>query len=156
MSGCVNCGFEIAPGDAFCAGCGSAQPAPVTQAAPAWAARAAGAAGRTTTGQGANGAVAAGPGYQPPGGDGGGPEPRFARSSPPVLARSDLELKYMRQTRTACVFIAVIVGIFTALLVVGTIWGVVRYNNLQNQLNNGLNNLGNSNCSSQGGTNPNC
>ncbi|HEY2577584.1 MAG TPA: hypothetical protein VGI74_14855 [Streptosporangiaceae bacterium] len=66
------------------------------------------------------------------------------------------ELKYMRQTRNACVFIAVIVGIFTTLTLIGVIWGVVTLNTLHNDLNNGVSNLGNSNCSSVGGTDPSC
>jgi hypothetical protein len=62
----------------------------------------------------------------------------------------------MRHTRNATVFIAVIVGIFTTLVIIGTIWTVTTVSRLNSDLN-GVN-LGNSNssCLSQGGTNPDC
>jgi cobalamin biosynthesis Mg chelatase CobN len=69
------------------------------------------------------------------------------------------ELKYMRQTRNATVFIAVIVGVFTAIAVIGVIWTAVTVSKLNSEVNgfnNGVNSSFNSNCASQGGTNTNC
>ena len=119
----------------------------------------AGATARGTLGnQAPGGATQANPGYQSVGGAAApsasyiasAPAPAPARSTALPRTREDLELRYMRQTRTACVFIAIIVGFFTTLIVIGTIYGVVRINDI----NNDINNLGN--CSSQGGTNQSC
>jgi TRAP-type uncharacterized transport system fused permease subunit len=54
------------------------------------------------------------------------------------------------------VFIAVMVAIYSALLLIGVIYTIVTVNNVNNALNNGISNLGNSSCLSQGGTDPNC
>jgi hypothetical protein len=81
----------------------------------------------------------------------GGARAQGAASS---RAGETLEQKYLRQTRTATVFIAVIVGIFTALAVIGVIWSATTVARLNSQLN-GINGI-TSNCQSQGGTNPNC
>jgi hypothetical protein len=64
----------------------------------------------------------------------------------------------MRHTRNATVFIAVIVGIFTTLVIIGTIWTVTTVSRLNSDLNgvNLGNSNGNSSCLSQGGTNPDC
>jgi hypothetical protein len=61
----------------------------------------------------------------------------------------------MRHTRNATVFIAVIVGIFTTLVIIGTIWTVTTVSRLNSDLN-GVNLGSNSSCLSQGGTNPDC
>jgi cobalamin biosynthesis Mg chelatase CobN len=76
-----------------------------------------------------------------------------APSTASTRAGETLEQKYLRQTRTATVFIAVIVGIVTVIALVGVIWTVTNVSNLNSQIN-GVNN--NSNCESQGGTNPAC
>jgi len=68
-------------------------------------------------------------------------------------AGETLEQKYLRQTRTATVFIAVIVAIVTVIALVGVIWTVSNISNLNSQINGVTNN---SNCESQGGTNSSC
>jgi hypothetical protein len=61
-------------------------------------------------------------------------------------------LKYARQTRSATMFIAWIVGIgVTISLILGIIVGVQTA-----KVANELSNNGTSNCLSQGGTNPDC
>jgi hypothetical protein len=61
-------------------------------------------------------------------------------------------LNYARQTRSATVFIAWIIGIGVVIsLILGIIVGV-QTAKVANELSNG----GTSNCQSQGGTNPNC
>jgi hypothetical protein len=172
VNACTNCGFGITSDDAFCASCGSAQAATTAQgnadwsssgnagpsAVPAWARSTA--VTYTALGQPAEGAssvrepassfdtageaYSASPAVMSP-----------ARPATSAGTRETTELRYMRQTRNACVFIAVIVGIFTTLVVIGAIWGAVTLNNLHNEVNN-LNNLGTSNCQSQGGTDPSC
>jgi hypothetical protein len=84
---------------------------------------------------------------------------RSAMHTVPAGAQETTELKYLRHTRNATVFIAVIVGIFTALAVIGVIWtavNVARLNSEVNGVSNGINSSFNSNCESQGGTNPDC
>lgn len=177
MRSCTNCGYQMAPDDTFCAGCGSAQPTPMAAATvPAWARPEAAAASATAepgTSQRTDGAAASAPTVTVPpvnttggsqtwanaaqesyfdGPRGGGP----AGARVPPQAREPIELRYMRQTRTACVFIAVMVAIYSALLAIGIIVTIVKVNSLDNALNNGVSNLGNSNCLSQGGSNPNC
>lgn len=67
------------------------------------------------------------------------------------------ELRYMRQTRTAVVFIAVVVGIVCVLSLVGAIVMGVQLAKVNTQLSNlSGNNTSSSNCLSQGGTNPSC
>jgi hypothetical protein len=105
----------------------------------------------------------ASPVQDPPGPD-AAQEAYFAstRSSTRAAAGTGLEtteLKYMRQTRNATVFIAVIVGIFTAIAVIGVIWTAVTVSKLNSEVNgfsNGVNSSFNSNCASQGGTDTNC
>lgn len=76
-----------------------------------------------------------------------------APSAASTRAGETLEQKYLRQTRTATVFIAVIVAIVTVIALVGVIWTVSNISNLNSQIN-GVNN--NSNCESLGGTNSSC
>ncbi|MGH3218964.1 MAG: hypothetical protein ACRDPY_09700 [Streptosporangiaceae bacterium] len=76
---------------------------------------------------------------------------------PPESTAADLQMaklvEYARQTRSATVFIAWIIGIGVAIaLVLGIIVGV-QTAKVANELNGGG---GTSNCLSQGGTNPNC
>ena len=70
-------------------------------------------------------------------------------------AGETLEQKYMRQTRSATVFIAVVVGIFTALALIGVIWTATNVARLDSQLT-GIPSVNTNNCLSQGGTNPDC
>ena len=60
------------------------------------------------------------------------------------------------RSRNATVFIAVIVGIFTVLTVAGVIWTATNISRVDSQLNGDNNLFSNSNCESQGGSNPNC
>jgi hypothetical protein len=78
-----------------------------------------------------------------------------ASSAVPARTGETIEQKYMRHTRNATVFIAVIVGIFTTLVIIGTIWTVTTVSRLNSDLN-GVNLGSNSSCLSQGGTNPDC
>ena len=64
------------------------------------------------------------------------------------------ELRYARQTRNAAVFIAVLAGIAAATTLIGVIIMGVELHSLSNTVN-GSSTSG-SNCTSQGGTNPNC
>ena len=68
-----------------------------------------------------------------------------------------LELTYMRQTRNATVFIAVVVGVVCVLSLAGLIIAAVQLNSVRSQLNN-LNGTttNSSSCASQGGTDPSC
>jgi hypothetical protein len=82
-------------------------------------------------------------------------------STPPARTASSrsgetVEQRYARQTRNATVFIAVIVGIFTVLTVAGVIWTATNISRVDSQLNGDNNLFSNSNCESQGGSNPNC
>ena len=79
-------------------------------------------------------------------------------SAPPVSIRSGetVEQRYARQTRNATVFIAIIVGIFTVLTVAGVIWTATNISRVDSQLNGDNNLFSNTNCESQGGSNPNC
>jgi hypothetical protein len=159
MSDCTDCGYAMAAGDAFCAGCGHAQPAAAPITVPAWARPEPATVGATTgtsPGQNTGGAPATGSGYHPAPA-GGAPGAAPAALSMPRRADEGVQLKYMRQTRTACVFIAVMVAIYSALLLIGVIYTLVEVNSVENSLNNGFGNLGtSSNCQSQGGTNPDC
>lgn len=65
------------------------------------------------------------------------------------------ELKYMRETRNAAVFIAVIVGIVATLSLIATIIVGVQLSNLDHDLNS-IGGGSTSNCLSQGGTDPSC
>jgi len=65
------------------------------------------------------------------------------------------ELKYMRETRNAVNFIAIIVGIVATLALIGTIIAGVQLARLNHDLNS-IGGGGTSNCLSQGGTNPSC
>lgn len=67
------------------------------------------------------------------------------------------ELRYMRQTRNATVFIAVVVGVVCVLSLAGLIIAGVQLSSVRSQLNN-LNGTttNSSSCASQGGTDPSC
>ncbi len=86
------------------------------------------------------------------------PEPVAAAVAAPVHAGETKEAAYARQTRNATTFIAVCVGIFTALALIGLIVIGAQAASIKNQLEQINNNGGTStsNCESQGGTNPNC
>lgn len=79
-------------------------------------------------------------------------------STNPALMRpiETVEQKYARQTRNATTFIAWCVAIFTALALIGLILvgvQIAKVNSQLGQLNGGVTN---SNCLSQGGTDPSC
>ncbi len=63
-------------------------------------------------------------------------------------------MRYLRETRNAVTFIAVIVGIVATLALIGTIIVGVQLSKLNSDLN-GISG-GSSNCLSQGGTDPSC
>lgn len=171
---CSNCRSEIGPGDVFCTGCG-ARKGPLEDEislghGPGYAAAdgfrdsataAVGTAFGATTeragvydapGPSARAAgTASGPGVhaaQQPNSSG-----LLAPGTPSTRAHETVEQRYLRQTRNATVFIAVIVGIVTVIALVGVIWTATNIARLNSQLN-GVNGL--SNCQSQGGTNPDC
>lgn len=96
------------------------------------------------------------------------PPPFGDEESHPVLTRDQYailrraardaetpELRYMRETRNAVTFIAVIVGIVAALALIATIIVGVQLGKLNSDLN-GISGGGTSNCLSQGGTDPSC
>jgi hypothetical protein len=120
-----------------------------------------GSAGNAQT-QGSGQAAGAGPTDGQPG-QNGAQEAYFAStrgalpasSAAPARAGETIEQKYMRHTRNATVFIAIIVGIFTTLVIIGTIWTATAVSRLNSDLN-GVNLGSNSSCLSQGGTNPDC
>ncbi len=66
------------------------------------------------------------------------------------------EQKYMRETRNAVTFIAVVVGVLVVLGLIGTIIMGVQLAKLNQSLNNGGGGGGVSNCMSLGGTDPSC
>jgi hypothetical protein len=73
-------------------------------------------------------------------------------STPAEVQMAQL-LTYARQTRSATVFIAWMIGIGVAIsLILGIIVGI-QTDRVANELSN---NGSSSNCQSQGGTNPNC
>jgi hypothetical protein len=186
MSVCANCGYDTTPGDVFCAGCGTSQPAPGVRGSPGQDSRRATAAGFAGTptvtagagfgspagetrahaepGQTLGGAGAAATGDEPPGRDQEAQQPHFAGTNgvapapnaPQPRAGETIEQKYMRQTRNATVFIAVIVAIFTTIALIGAIITAVNVAKLNSQLNNFNGSGSTSNCVSQGGTNPDC
>jgi hypothetical protein len=69
----------------------------------------------------------------------------------------ETELSVLRQTRDATRFIAVCVGVFVALSIIGAIIAGVQLAAVKSQLQqiNG-NSTSTSNCQSQGGSNPDC
>ena len=75
----------------------------------------------------------------------------FRNGAPGTPAESP-EMRYLRQTRNAAVFVAVAVGVVLALnLIVGIYVGTQL-----RKLNSAVNGGGSSNCMSQGGTDPTC
>ena len=79
-------------------------------------------------------------------------EPGAAPTST-VSSAETPELKYMRETRNAAVFIAVVVGIVATLSLIATIIVGVQLSKLNNSISGGGTS---SNCLSQGGTDPSC
>lgn len=171
MRTCSNCGSELGASDVFCSNCGTRQdqanpergfPAATVGGFGDPAATAAGTTLEVVTEREA-GTVSVFP-QPPPGQDGGSQRPNSAGppggvfapapSTASIRAGETIEQKYMRQTRNATVFIAVIVGIVTIIALVGIIWTATSISKLNSQLNGG--NVSNSTCESQGGTNPNC
>jgi cobalamin biosynthesis Mg chelatase CobN len=180
---CSNCGSEIGPNDDFCTSCGTKYAPLEHQVGLEQGSRSdtADEAGKPTTvavgttlevateragaydspRQAAReNSPASGP-EEPAGHTHGAQKPSFAStpSGMPALGtastRGDetIEQKYLRQTRTATVFIAIIVGIVTVIALIGVIWTATTISKLNSQLN-GVSNT--SDCESQGGTNPNC
>jgi hypothetical protein len=78
-----------------------------------------------------------------------------AVSVPTAKPGETLEQKYMRETRNAVTFIAVIIGVLVVLGLIGTIIMGVQLAKLNNNLNGGGGG-GISNCLSQGGSDPSC
>jgi len=75
----------------------------------------------------------------------------------PHRPADDLALRYMRQTRSATVFIAVVVGVVCALSLIAVVIAGVQLASVANQLNHlGGTTTSNSNCASQGGTDTSC
>ena len=158
-------GFESPPPVAVGAGFEPATGGAGAHSAPGGA-RAAGPAGEplgpngniqqshvTSTGTAAPAARAAAPAPRAgaPASRAGAPASRAAL----LRAGETIEQKYMRQTRTATVFIAVVVGIFTALALIGVIWTATNVARLNSQLT-GIPGVNSNNCLSQGGTNSDC
>ena len=74
------------------------------------------------------------------------------RNGVPGTPAESPEMRYLRQTRNAAVFVAVVVGIVLALnLIVGIYLG-----SQLSKLNSAVNGGGSSNCMSLGGTDPSC
>jgi hypothetical protein len=185
MRTCVYCGRPLGPDDAFCTGCGAGQSTPADQTLPASGYRpanagpegpptapvAAGLAAGSTVARGApvlpgGGAGTAGPANGPAGQasqTGQAPQPSATTrvgappaAAPAAQAAETVEQKYLRQNRNATVFIAIIVGIFTAISLIGVIWTATTIAHLDSELNGTFSGVTNSNCLSQGGSNPNC
>lgn len=179
MRACSNCGSEIALSDVFCTNCGAGQAPSENQAGPEH-----GSASAAVDGFGDPATATVGttlevvtdraeaptgtpfaPETPPPGQAHGSAQPPFAgapsgvfapgAAAAPTRAGETVEQKYMRQTRNATVFIAVIVGIVTVIALVGVIWTATTISKLNSQLS-GDNGVNSSNCESVGGTNPNC
>jgi hypothetical protein len=66
-----------------------------------------------------------------------------------------IELRYMRETRNAVVFIAVIVGVICALSLIIGIVAAVQLSKVSSELG-GSGGTSSSNCLSQGGSDPSC
>jgi hypothetical protein len=82
-------------------------------------------------------------------------DPPANTSRTPPHAGETPEQRYARQTRTAVVFIAWVVAVVVVLTLIFGIIAGVQLGKIQNELNNGGSTT-NSDCLSQGGTNPNC
>lgn len=168
MRTCANCATAIELDDVFCTNCGAGQAPQENRASPGF-----GSPPAATDGYGVLATPAAGTTQRtgifgaplelsPAAGTATAlrerpqlPTPVNAVSASP-RAGETLDQRYLRQTRNATVFIAVIVGIVTAIALIGVIWTAATISKLDSQLN-GVNNVfSNSNCQSQGGTNPNC
>jgi hypothetical protein len=93
----------------------------------------------------------------------GGQEPYFAgtgggaHAAPQTAVKppETIEQRYLRETRNAAVFIAVVVGIVAMLSLIAVIVVGVQLGKVDKQLTN-LNGSATSNCMSQGGTDPTC
>jgi hypothetical protein len=148
MRTCSNCGSGLGSSDVFCTNCGTGQDQASPEHG-SLAAAAGGFGDPATTAvetrlevvtepaaeyaaprQSDDGAGTASASQQPPGQGRGSQQPNFAGTSSGLFApaprttsiRADetVEQKYMRQTRNATVFIAVIVGIVTIIALVGS------------------------------------
>jgi hypothetical protein len=158
MRTCSNCGSKTELNDAFCPNCGSGLAPAKNQFGPelgAGAATVGGFAQPVTVMAGARPDTATQSSVMAPARPA---QPPRASASPatPARAGETIEQRYMRQTRNATVFIAIIVGIFTVLTLIGVIWTATNVARLNSDLNNGTNLFSNSNCESQGGTNQDC
>jgi cobalamin biosynthesis Mg chelatase CobN len=155
MRACPNCRSEFGVSDVFCTNCGTRQDPLANQGSPERAGV------RDAQRQPARGVVTAPAAEKPPGQPHWTQEPNFASmpsgvpapSTAPIRAAETLEQKYLRHTRNATVFIAIIVGIVTVLTLVGVIWTATNISKLNSEIN-GVNNI--SNCESLGGTNSSC
>lgn len=171
MRTCFNCGSEVGLDDVFCGNCGNRQAPSENREDAEHGSRSASAdesaeSATVTTGTmreaATQRAVALGDPREPAQGVTGTASALMERPQLPAPANTStpdvetLEQRYQRQTRNATVFIAVIVGIVTVLVLIGVIWTTTTVSNLNSQLNGGNGLLGNSNCESQGGTNPTC
>jgi cobalamin biosynthesis Mg chelatase CobN len=162
---CSNCRSEIAPDDVFCTGCGARNPPSEDQVSLERAAGYAAADGfsapaTATVGTAFQATTERASAYDAPGAQAArrpnsaaAPSGVLAPGVAPTRAHETLEQRYMRQTRNATVFIAVIVGIVTVIALVGVIWTSTTIARINSELN-GVNGL--SNCQSEGGTNPDC
>jgi cobalamin biosynthesis Mg chelatase CobN len=171
MSTCSTCGSEIAADDVFCPNCGTRQALSENRIGSQDGSRSAAAGGSAEPAAVAVGtAIAA---TAPRAGALGAPgEPSWGvmaaapapedRPGPPIptnasaLAGETLEHRYLRQTRNATVFIAVIVGIVTVIALIGIIWTATTISKLDSELDGSSNLFNTSNCQSQGGTDPSC
>jgi cobalamin biosynthesis Mg chelatase CobN len=171
MRTCSNCGSEIGFDDVFCSNCGTEHAPLENRVSPEHGSRPAAADGFTES---ATAAVGPRPEAATHHVEAYDAQPKSARdvagtasvpreqAKPPTLisastpAGETLEHRYQRQTRNATVFIAVIVGIATVIVLVGVIWSATTISKLNSQLNGSNDLFNNSNCESQGGTNPDC
>ena len=167
MRTCANCGTAIELDDVFCTNCGAGQAPPENRVSPGFGSPSAATDGVVPATPGAGttqrtGLFGAPLELSPAAGTATAlrerpqlPTPINAVNASPRPGET-LDQRYLRHTRNATVFIAVIVGIFTAIALIGVIWTATTISKLDSQLN-GVNNVfGNNNCQSQGGTNPNC
>jgi cobalamin biosynthesis Mg chelatase CobN len=158
MRTCSTCGSKVELNDAFCPNCGTGVAPARNQVSPEPGASSANAGGFAQPAT-----VTAGAGFEAATQSSVMAPPRPAQPprppAPPAAsarAGETTEQRYLRQTRNATVFIAVIVGIVTVLVLIGVIWTATNIARLNSDLNNGTNLFNNSNCESQGGSNPNC
>jgi hypothetical protein len=148
----ANAGPEGPPIAPVAAGLAAAAGSTVARGAPVRPAGGAGTAGPANGPAGQAGPTVQAP--QPPATMRVGAPPAAAPAA--AQAAETIEQKYLRQTRNATVFIAIIVGVFTAISLIGVIWTATTIARLDSQLNGTFSGVTNGNCLSQGGSNPNC